>query len=308
MRSATILSAAPEIPGAEQRTVTIESHDAGPFDVHYYEAGEGPPVLLLHGWPQDAWCWRHVIPLLADRYRLIAPDLRGFGQTNAPEGGSYNGLTIGADAIALLDALGIERCHLIGHDWGGFGAFASAIAAPARIASMVVLNTSPPWLEPSPRLVWELRRSWYIFLLAAWGESIVLERPSLIARMLRSDRVQDGISRADAQAYAARLQRPESARATMLLYRSFARSFRTVLFKRAFEDLRLTVPTRIVFGAADKALSPVVLRGIERHCDHIAVELVQDSGHFIAEEKPELVAERAAELFAQHPIDGFTNS
>lgn len=302
MSTAAIDFAAPEIPGAQQRTVTIQSHDAGPFDVHYYEAGDGPPVLLMHGWPQDAWCWRSVIPLLADRYRLVAPDLRGFGQTDAPEGGSYNGLTIGADAIALLDALEIERAHLIGHDWGGFAAFAAAIAAPQRIASLVVLNTSPPWLELSPRLLWELRRSWYVFLLAAWGDSIVLERPSLIARMLRGDRVHDGISRADAQGYAARLQNPKSARATLLLYRSFVRSFRTVLFKRAFDDLRLTVPARIVFGAADKALSPVVLRGIERHCDDVTVEIVRDSGHFIAEEKPELVAERAAELFARHPI------
>jgi pimeloyl-ACP methyl ester carboxylesterase len=300
--SADTTPAAPDIPGAARRTVTIRTDDAGPLDVHLYEAGEGPPVLLLHGWPQDAWCWRYVVPLLADRYRLIAPDLRGFGQTGAPAGGSYNGLTIGADALALLDALEIERAHLIGHDWGGFGAFAAAIAAPQQIASMVVLNTSPPWLELSPRLLWELRRSWYIFLLAAWGDSIVLERPSLIARMLRGDRVHDGISRADAQGYAARLQRPESARATMLLYRSFARSFRKVLFERTFEDLRLTVPTRILFGAADKALSPVVLRGVERHCDDVTVELVPDSGHFIAEEKPELVAERAAELFALHPV------
>jgi pimeloyl-ACP methyl ester carboxylesterase len=298
----------PDIPGAAQRTVTIESHDAGPFDVHYYEAGDGPPVLLLHGWPQDAWCWHRVIPLLADRYRLIAPDLRGFGQTDAPDGGSYNGLTIGADAIALLDALGIERAHLIGHDWGGFGAFAAAIAEPRRIASLIVLNTMPPWLELSPRLVWELRRSWYVFLLAAWGESIVRERPSLIARMLRGDRVQDGMSRGDAEGYAARLQRPDSARATMLLYRSFVRSFRTVLVERAFADLRLAVPTRVVFGAADKALSPVVLRGIEGHCDDVAVQLVPDSGHFIAEEKPELVADRAAALFEQHPVDGLTNS
>ena len=294
--------AAPDIPGAVRRMATIETHDAGPLDVHLYEAGDGPPVLLMHGWPQDAWCWRHVIPLLADRHRLIAPDLRGFGQTGAPDSDNYNGLVLGADAIALLDALGIERAHLVGHDWGGFGSFAAAIAAPQRIASLVVLNSSPPWLELSPRLLWELRRSWYVFLLAAWGEEIVRERPSLIARMLRADRVHDAISREDAQAYATRLQRPESARATTLLYRSFARSFKKVLFERAFEDLRLTVPTRIVFGTADKALSPVVLRGIERHCDDVEIELVPDSGHFVPEEKPELVAERAAELFAAHPI------
>lgn len=299
MTSATI-PAPPEIPGAAQRTVTVRTHDAGPLDVHLYEAGDGPPVVLLHGWPQDAWCWRYVIPLLADRYRLIAPDLRGLGQTGAP-GRGYNGMVIGADAIALLDALEIERAHLIGHDWGGFGAFAAAIAAPQRIASMVALNTSPPWLELSPRLAWELRRSWYVFLLAACGEWVVRERPGLIARMMRGDRVHDGISRADAQGYAARLQRPESARATTLYYRSFARSFQAVLLQRRFEELRLTVPTRLIFGAQDGALSPVVLRGVERHCDDLVVELVADSGHFIAEEKPQLVAERAAELFERHP-------
>jgi len=303
MASAATIPAPPEIPGAERRIVTVQTHDAGPLDVHLYEAGDGPPVVLLHGWPQDAWCWRYVIPLLADRYRLIAPDLRGLGRTGAP-GRGYNGMVIGADAIALLDALEIERAHLVGHDWGGFGAFAAAIAAPRRIASLMALNTSPPWLELSPRLVWELRRSWYVFLLAACGEWVVRERPGLIARMMRGDRVHDGISRADAQGYAARLQRHESARATKLYYRSFARSFRAVLLQRRFEELRLEVPTHFLFGAQDGALSPVVLTGIERHCDDIVVELVPDSGHFIPEEKPELVAERAGELFERHPTAG----
>lgn len=290
----------PEIPGAERRIVTIATHDAGSLDVHLYEAGEGPPVVLLHGWPQDAASWRYVIPLLADRHRLIAPDLRGFGQSGAPARG-YNGETFGADAIALLDALEIERAHLIGHDWGGFAAFAAGIAAPGRIASMVVLNTAPPWIEPSPRQALQLWRTWYVFVLAAFGERIVRSHPGLIARMLRADRVHDGISRADAEAYAARLQRPESARASALLYRSFVRSFRAVLIQRRYADLRLTVPTRFLFGTNDKALSRHVLHGIERHCDDIAVELVPDSGHFIPEEKPELIAERAAELFALHP-------
>ena len=75
-------------------------------------------MLLLHGWPQHAWCWRHVIPLLADDHRLIAPDLRGFGWSDCPAGG-YDPATFAADAVALLDALGVERAHVIGHDWGG---------------------------------------------------------------------------------------------------------------------------------------------------------------------------------------------
>lgn len=292
---------APEIAGAEQRTVTIDAHDVGALNVHLHEAGEGPPVLLLHGWPQDALCWRYVMPLLADRYRVIAPDMRGFGASDAP-GRGYNGETLGADAIALLDALEIERAHMIGHDWGGFAMFAAAIAAPQRIASMVVLNTIPPWVEVTPRKALELWRSFYAVPLAAFGERIVRSRPDVIARMLRADRVHDGISRADAEAYAARLQRPESARASMLLYRSYLRSFRAVAVERRYADLRLAVPTRFLFGTNDMAVSHRLLDGLERNCDDLTVELVEDSGHFIPEEKPELVAERAAELFALHPV------
>jgi pimeloyl-ACP methyl ester carboxylesterase len=306
MPAMATVPAPPEIPGTQQRTVTIQTHDVGPLDVHLYEAGAGPPVLLLHGWPQDASNWRYVIERLADRYRLIAPDLRGFGQSGAP-GSGYDGMTFGADAAALLDALEIEQAHMIGHDWGGFAAFAAALAAPQRFASMVVLNTVPPWVQPSPRTALELWRTWYVFLFAAFGERIVRDRPGMIAKLLRADRVHDGISRADAEGYAARLRRPDSARATQLLYRSYLRSFKAVLVERRFEQLRLAVPTRFLFGTHDRAISQRMLNGLESHADDLTIELVPDSGHFIAEEKPDLVAERAAELFALHPV-GLTNS
>jgi pimeloyl-ACP methyl ester carboxylesterase len=286
----------PEIEGAQRRFVTIATHDAGPLDVHLYEAGAGPPVLLLHGWPQTAWSWRYVFPLLADDYRLIAPDLRGFGWTGAP-GRGYDGVTFGLDGIALLDALEIERAHVIGHDWGGFAAFAIGLTQPQRVERMVVLNTVPPWFDRSPRLLLEAWRSAYAFAMAAAGERIVRSRPSLIARGMRADSVHDGISREDAQAYARWLARPESARATMLLYRSYVRSIREVGLRNRFADMRLSVPTRFLFGERDLAISPLLVRGVERHGDELELELVPDSGHFIAEEKPELVAERARTLF-----------
>jgi len=286
----------PAMAGAEQRTVEIETHDVGPLDVHLYEAGDGPPVVLLHGWPQHAWCWRHVVPLLADRHRCICPDLRGFGWSGAPDKG-YNGETFGADAIALLDALGIERAHLIGHDWGGFAAFAAALAAPNRIDRMVVLNTIPPWVNVRPRLLLEAWRSWYAVAMAAAGERIVRSRPQVIAKALRADQVHEGITREEAEAYAARLARPESARATQMLYQSYVRSFREVMVRNRYADLRLTQPTRFLFGEQDVAVSKRLLEGVERHGDDLTVELVPDSGHFIAEEKPELVAHRARDLF-----------
>jgi pimeloyl-ACP methyl ester carboxylesterase len=289
-------AAPPDIESAAHRMVTIQTHDSGPLDVHYHEAGDGPPILMLHGWPQHAWCWRYVVPLLSDRYRLICPDLRGFGWTGAP-GRGYNGLSFGADAIALLDALEIERTFLVGHDWGGFAAFAAGIAAPQRIERMLVLNTLPPWVQLSPRQALELWRFIYVFVLAAGGERLIGSRPEIVARMLSADAVGDNISWEDALAYGRQLQRPESAAATQQLYASYVRSIREVGMRGRFDDLRLTVPTRFLMGAQDKAISPLMLAGIEDHCDDIAVELVEDSGHFIAEEKPELVAERAAEFF-----------
>jgi pimeloyl-ACP methyl ester carboxylesterase len=140
--------------------------------------------------------------------------------------------------------------------------------------------------------------------MATAGDRIVRDRPGLIARMLRGDRVQDGISREDAQGYAARLRRPESAHASMLLYRSYLRAAASVLGRRGGGSRRLRPPTHFLFGTNDRAIPQQLLDGIERHCDDIVVELVPDSGHFIAEEKPELIAERAAELFERHPVAG----
>jgi pimeloyl-ACP methyl ester carboxylesterase len=113
---------------------------------------------------------------------------------------------------------------------------------------------------------------------------------------MRADNVHDAISRQDSIDYAARLARPGSRRATQLLYRSYLRS--AVDTVRGQDAPRLTVPTRVLFGARDGALSTEVVQGWEGHADDMQVELVEDSGHFLPEEKPELVAERALQLFS----------
>jgi pimeloyl-ACP methyl ester carboxylesterase len=281
----------PHVDGVEHRFV-----EAAGLRMHVAEAGDGPPLLLLHGWPQHWYQWRGVMARIRGERRLIAPDLRGFGWTDAP-GRGYNGETFGADAIALLDALGIERAHLIGHDWGGFAVFAAALAAPQRVDRMVVLNTVPPWVNTSLRAVPELWRTWYVFALAAFGERM-MRRPELLARGMRRDLVhEDRLTEEDALVYASRLSTPEGAYATTHLYRSYVRSFREVIVRRRYADLRLTVPTHFLFGANDGAISPRLLEGVEDHCDDLTLELVEDSGHFIAEERPDLVAQRARELF-----------
>jgi len=155
----------PHVEGVEHRHV-----DAGGLRVHLAEGGEpeAPPVLLLHGWPQHWYMWRKVIEGLRGEYRLLAPDLRGFGWTEAP-GHGYDCETFAIDQVALLDALGIERVHVIGHDWGGWTAFLLAILHADRVERMVVLNDPHPWPPVGPRLYPQIRRSWYAWVLATPG-------------------------------------------------------------------------------------------------------------------------------------------
>src|SRR5947209_6165719 len=129
----------PDLPGVEHREVL-----AGGVRLHVAEAGSGPPLVLLHGWPQHWWCWRHLIPSLAGANRVLAPDLRGWGWSDAPPG-AYEKETFAADIVALLDAEGLDRVRLIAHDWGGFASFLLALRHPERVERMVVLDIAPPW-------------------------------------------------------------------------------------------------------------------------------------------------------------------
>jgi pimeloyl-ACP methyl ester carboxylesterase len=284
----------PDITGAVHRYAEIQTADAGPLRVHYADAGSGPPLLLLHGWPQHFWCWRRVVPLLARDFRLICPDLRGFGWTAAP-GLGYDAETFAADAVALLDALGIERAGVIGHDWGGFTAFLVALHHPDRVTRLLALSTPIPWLRPSPRLALAAWRTWYAWALAAIGDEAVRRRPGAVSLMLRRAAPDDGIDEHEAELYAAPLREPARAEATRLLYRSYVRQ---ALTAGRYEHLRLAPRTRLVVAGRDQAVPEVFTRGFERHADDMTVEVVENCAHFIPEERPELVAERAATLFA----------
>ena len=135
----------PTVPGVEHRQV-----ETGRLRVHIAEAGSGPPLLLLHGWPQHWFAWRKLIPLLANSRRLICPDLRGFGWTDAPDEG-YRTADLAADAVALLDALELDRVDLIGHGEGGRVGFELCLSQPGRVRRLVTLGAMHPY--PSRRLL-----------------------------------------------------------------------------------------------------------------------------------------------------------
>ena len=266
---------------------------------HVAEAGGGEDaVLCLHGWPQHWYEWRRLMPVLADRHRVLAMDLRGFGWSDAPREG-YEKENLATDVLAVIDALGLKRVKLVGHDWGGWIGFLLCMRAPERFDRFLALNVLHPWVELRRALphAW---RFWYQQVIQAPGLGYLAHRRGRFVRRMLREWVTDQSAwdEVTLSAFADNLAEPDRARAGVQMYRVFNLREAPALLRGRYGRQRLTVPTRLVFGVDDKALSPVLLAGYERHADDMKVELVPGCGHCIADERPDLVADRARAFLA----------
>jgi pimeloyl-ACP methyl ester carboxylesterase len=285
----------PNVPGVEHRFV-----DAAGLRVHVATAGDpaAEPLVMLHGWPQHWFMWRGVIPLLAPHFRLYMPDLRGHGWTGAPPGPMLKE-QLATDLLHTLDALGIERARLMGHDWGGWTGYLAALRTPERIERMVTLNIVPPWsLRPHPRRLlstWRLAYQWAFGMpgLGPW-----LHRDGrFIARALTLHDA-EAFSDLEVEAFVARWRDPARAAAGSRLYRTFVARETPALIRGRYRRQRSTVPTLLIHGERDLVMPPWMLDGLEDLADDFRVLRVPGVGHFIADARPRLVAERALEFFA----------
>jgi pimeloyl-ACP methyl ester carboxylesterase len=284
----------PEIDGVTHRYVDVPG-----VRLHVAEAGEGPPILLLHGWPQHWWVWRKVIPALAESHRVICPDLRGFGWSEAPAG-AYEISELAADMVALLDELGLDQVDLIGHDWGGYTGFLLCLDAPERIRNYLALGIVHPWFEPPKPSPAALQRTAYQFVLAMplLGEGVLRFAPGFVKLALRrAAHPNMRWSEEEMDCFAESFRPRDHALASSHVYRSFLTRELPRLRKGHYRSQRSSVPTRILTGEADPVIRADILAGFEPYADEMSVEEVPGCGHFIAEEKPELVIERARELF-----------
>lgn len=281
------------------------------FDVCDSGPADGEAVVLLHGWPQDSTAWRRVTPLLnAAGLRTIAPDQRGYSRRARPTAPTaYELHELIADVVTLLDEAGIDRAHLVGHDWGGAVAWAFAERHPERLRSLTVLST------PHHRaLAWAFRhgdqslRSLYMLAFQVPVLPEVLLRAGL-PRVLRST----GLPQEDADRYAARFREPGAATGALNWYRGLdltrglrrrvrsalpggggsdtARTGATPGAGDAPRPRRVTVPTTYVWGSADPALGRAAAERTARHVasDYRFVEL--EAGHWLPETEPQRVAE-----------------
>jgi pimeloyl-ACP methyl ester carboxylesterase len=264
--------------------------EAGPAD--------GPLVLLLHGFPELSESWREVLPRLAEAgFHAVAPDLRGYGGTDRPEGG-YDLDTLAGDIVELARYLQPGRpVHLVGHDWGGVIAYHVAATHPEVVDRLAVINAPHPAVMM--REIWkpgQLVRSWYIFffqipylperLLSARGGALI---PRLLRRaMVDPSRVPLG----KLAEYEANFSRLEAARAAIDYYRTGFRRFVSPGRLREMRDYpRIRAPFLLIWGEQDVALRKELTKGLAPYFEQRpVVHYLPEEGHFVPLEAPEKVA------------------
>jgi pimeloyl-ACP methyl ester carboxylesterase len=276
----------PALEGVEHREVQLDS-----VRLHVAAAGSGPPLVLLHGWPQHWWCWRHLIGPLAQRYTVTAVDLRGWGWSQAPPG-NYAKATFAADVLKLLDHEGWERVRLVGHDWGGYTAFLLALEHPQRVQRMVGLDIVPPWrgrFSPS-QLGAPLFLSYQYLLASPLGVPAMTRGRGFVRGIIRAASGPDhNWSDDELDAYADVLRDPARARASSACYRTFLLRELPGLLRRAHRPESLRVPALLLMGGASalrRVADPV-------SGPNLTVSVIARAGHFLPEEAPGPVLDRA---------------
>ena len=275
----------PDLPGVEHREV-----QAGAVKLHVAEAGSGPPLLLLHGWPQHWWCWREVLPKLAEQYRVIVPDLRGWGWSEAPPG-DYAKPTFANDILALIDAEGLDQVKIVGHDWGAYTAFLLALEHPDRIERMVTLDIVPPWRgrPQSPlRALPTILAYQGVVATPVLGPLTMTSSPRFIRSIvLLGSGDKKHWSHEELDVYAERLREPARARASSACYRTFLTRELPVLNRTRHSRSELKVPTLLLMGSKS-----ILKHALDRRpTPNLEIQWVADAGHFLPEEAPERVLE-----------------
>jgi pimeloyl-ACP methyl ester carboxylesterase len=286
-------TALPELPGVTHRFVELDG-----LRLHLAEAGAGPPLLLLHGWPQHWWCWRHLIPRLAKQYRVLAPDLRGFGWSDAPVG-DYAKCTFAADILALLDLEGLDRVKVIGHDWGGYTAFLLALSHPERVERLLALDITPPWpgrLGPR-QLALPLLASYQALLATPiLGQRLLTGSPHFVRALIRAGSGPAAHWTAqELDVYADVLRDRARARASSACYRTFlTRELAGHIGHVGHEPSRLRVPSLLLMGSRS-AIQLILDPAPEAN---LRIETIRGAGHFLPEEAPTEVLALAEDWFA----------
>ncbi len=293
--------------GTFAMNVPIVHHHASLSQVtmHYVTAGAGEVAVLLHGWPQTWYEWRHVIPHVVEAgYRVVAPDLRGLGDTSRPAAGYDSGSVAGDIAELLADHLGVTRFHLAGHDWGGPTAFALAAANPRAVETLAVVDVTIPGLGPDMS---QGGRRWHhtFHRTPDLPEALTEGRERIYLGWFYEEFSyrSDAVGPADVEEYLRSYGQPGALGVSFGYYRNIPVNVAANL-ALADSGFRLKMPVLAVGGgrteARGRAEEPELsLRTI---ADDVSGVVIADSGHFVPEEAPAELAATMIAHFGRRPI------
>ncbi|HTA88074.1 MAG TPA: alpha/beta hydrolase [Polyangiaceae bacterium] len=275
----------------EHRRVNV-----GRLELHVAQVGEGPPVLLLHGFPAYWADWKEqMLALAAAGFRVIAPDLPGYAESDKlPSTLDYRSTLLASDLAGLVHALGLSQVYLVGHDWGGTLAYCLASEHPELVKRLVVMNAGHPELfRLALRHLEQIAKSWYMFLFQLpWLPEWLVQRSWALALALRGMLVRrDAMPDAELDQYVAAMRTPGAAHSAVSYYRAAFRA--PVRAKR-----NITQTTLVLWGEQDRALSArLLLTNLADHVPDVRVERFANAGHWLHRDLPDVVSQRLLDFF-----------
>jgi pimeloyl-ACP methyl ester carboxylesterase len=282
--------------------VTFSHHMASVngIQLHYVRGGQGEPIVLLHGWPETWYEWRHIMPALAKNYTVIAPDLRGLGDSSKPLTG-YDGKTVAEDIHQLVTQLGFKTIFLVGHDIGTQIAYSYTAAHPTEVKRLVVMDLTIPAFEPSGMMpIW-----WRSFhetpdvpeVLVQGKEMMYL---SWFYRNLAYN--PSAITQTDINEFVSHYSAPGGMRAGFEYYRAFQED---AIQNMNYSKTKLTMPV-LALGAGyipafgGNITMPTIVYGMQQLAQNATGIIVPNSGHWIPEERPNFVIKMLNNFFASN--------
>lgn len=257
--------------------------------LHYVTQGEGPLMLMLHGFPEFWYSWRHQIPEFAKDYKVVALDLRGYNDSDKPsEQSAYLMSELIQDVEGVIQGLGYDRCVLVGHDWGGAIAWCFAYAHPEMVERLIVMNIPhPAKFAEGLRTPQQLMRSWYTFFF----QLPVL--PELVLQAFDYEAISNALAGmavdkstftpTDIEAYKDAAAKRGALTAMLNYYRNAFTSF------QQHDWSLLDVPTLMIWGEDDAALGKELTYGTQEFVRACQIRYIPNCSHWVQQERPELV-------------------
>jgi pimeloyl-ACP methyl ester carboxylesterase len=277
--------------------VTFSHHMAtvNGIQMHYVMGGQGDPVVLLHGWPETWYAWRHIMSALAQNYTVIAPDLRGLGDSSKPPTG-YDGKTVAEDIHQLVTQLGFNTIFLVGHDIGTWVAYPYAAEHPTEVEKLVIMEVPPPGFFPPELIPW-----WFVFnqtpdVPEALVEGKEMEYLSWFYQNLAYN--PSAITQEAINEYVSRYSAPGGMRAGFEYYRAFPED---AMQNQNYSQTMLTMPVLALGAGYIPAFggisNPLPVLGMQQLAENVQGIIVPNSGHYIPEEQPQFVINQLYNFF-----------